>query len=292
MRTIRSLGFRFALIATAALAALPLAGQAQTLVWQDEFDGTSLNPSKWTFDIGTGCKIGLCGWGNNELQYYTDRPTNVRVENGRLIIEARRENIQGSRFTSARLKTEGRMQFKYGTLEARIKMPQVGNGLWPAFWTLGATGVWPGRGEIDILESGSAQSIANGVANRWIGAAVHWDYQGWQADYGREYVSPTDLHTGFHTYRMTWDPQFIRASIDGIPYFEFAISDIEGASLHEFHQPHFLLLNLAVGGTYTGINNPGGITAPLPARMEIDYIRLYQGAEGGTIGVGGASANP
>lgn len=291
MRTFRIIGFTLALLAGAGMACLPQAGHAQTLVWQDNFNGPTINGNKWIYDVGNGCQIGLCGWGNNELQYYTSRPENARIENGKLIIEARRENFQGSAFTSARLKTEGRMHYKYGTLEARIKMPNLGNGLWPAYWMLGTIGVWPGRGEIDILEAGNAQAIADGVVNRRIGAAVHWDYNGSQADYGRDYNSTTDLTTGFHTYRMTWDPQFIRATIDGIPYFEFATSNIEAASLQEFHQQYFLLLNLAVGGSYTGIYSPTGITAPMPGKMEIDYIRLYQNP-GSTLYIGAKAAAP
>jgi len=274
MRCPRTFGVFAVLLASLGFAGLPQSAQAQTLVWQDEFNGTTIDSNKWTFDIGTGCQIGICGWGNAELQYY--RQQNARIENGSLVIEAKRENYRGSAFTSARLKSEGRMHFKYGTLEARIKYPRVGNGLWPAFWTLGAVGNWPARGEIDLLEAGSASSIADGVAERWIGGAVHWDYQGSQADYGRSYVHPTNLSGDFHVYRMTWDPEFIRVSVDGIQYFEFAIANIEGASLHEFHKQHFLLLNLAVGGRYTGVLTAAGITAPLPARMEIDYIRLYQ----------------
>lgn len=280
-----------ALLGVAALSPTE-AAHAQTPVWEENFDGPGIDGNKWIYDVGTGCQLGICGWGNGELQYYTSRPENARIENGRLIIEARQEGFQGSPFTSARLKTEGRMHFRYGTLEARIKTPQVGNGLWPAYWMLGAIGVWPGRGEIDIMEAGSASAIADGVANRRIGAAVHWDYNGSQADYGQDHDSPTDLHTDFHVYRMTWDPQFIRVSIDGQQYFEFAISDIEGASLHEFHQQHFLLLNLAVGGTYTGVLAPGGVTAPLPGRMEVDYIRLYQDAPGSELYVGSAAAAP
>ncbi len=289
MRSFHTLAASVALLA--GVAALPQNAQAQTLVWQDNFNGPSIDGNKWIYDVGNGCQIGLCGWGNGEMQYYTSRPENARIANGSLIIEARREAFQGSAFTSARLKTEGRMHFKYGTLEARIKFPQVGNGLWPAYWMLGTIGVWPGRGEIDLLEAGNAQAIADGVANRRIGAAVHWDYNGSQADYGRDYTHPTNLSGGFHTYRMTWDPQFIRVSIDGTQYFEFAISNIEGASLQEFHQQHFLLLNLAVGGSYTGVTTPAGVTAPLPGRMEIDYIRLYQNP-GSSLYVGANAAPP
>lgn len=275
-----------ALLAGAGLTAAPRDCTAQTLVWQDNFNGETLDADKWTYDLGDGCRIGLCGWGNSELQTYTRSPENVRVRNGRLIIEARREALDGRAFTSARLKTEGRMHFRYGTLEARIKLPRVGNGLWPAYWMLGTIGNWPARGEIDLLEAGNAGAIADGVVERRIGAAVHWDYQGSQADYGRDYTHPVPLGGEYHVYRMTWDPQFIRVSIDGTQYFEFAISDIEGASLHEFHRPQFLLLNLAVGGNYTGIHTPEGVTAPLPGRMEIDYIRLYQNNPGSELYIG------
>lgn len=120
---------------------------------------------------------------------------------------------------------------------------------------------------------------------------MHWDYQGSQADYGHDYNSATDLQNDFHVYRMTWDPQFIRVTIDGQQYFEFGISDIEGASLHEFHQQYFLLLNLAVGGTYTGVGSPGGVTAPVPGKMEVDYIRLYQDP-GSELYVGAGAAAP
>lgn len=291
MRFHRTLAASLALLAGTAATTFSPAGQAQTLVWEDNFDGPSIDGAKWTYDVGNGCQIGLCGWGNNELQYYTSRAQNARVENGNLVIEAHREGFEGSAFTSARLKTEGRMHFKYGTLEARMKIPEVGNGLWPAYWMLGTIGVWPGRGEIDIMEAGNAGAIADGVANRRLGAAVHWDYNGSQADYAHDHNSASDLHNDFHTYKMTWDAQFIRITIDDQPYFEFAISDIEGGSLHEFHQQYYLLLNLAVGGLYTGVNSPEGVTAPLPGKLEVDYIRLYQNP-GDELYVGSSSAVP
>jgi beta-glucanase (GH16 family) len=275
------------LLLMACLASATL--YAQTLVWEDNFDGPSIDGNKWTFDFGDGCERGLCGWGNSELQYYTSRTDNARIENGNLVIEAKRENFQTREFTSARLKSEGRMHFKYGTLEARIKVPNLANGLWPAYWMLGTTGNWPANGEIDMMEMGSAAAIAAGVTNRRAGAAVHWDYQGSQADFGEDYTSATDLTTGYHIYKLTWDSQFIRVFIDNIEFFDFAISDIAGGSLEEFHIPHYLILNLAVGGTYTGVMSAAGITAPLPGKMEIDYIRLYQNS-GSTLYLGSANA--
>ena len=275
-----------------AALALPAAVQAQTPVWEENFNGNAIDGNTWTYDVGTGCQIGICGWGNSELQYYTSRPQNARVENGNLVIEARRETFEGSPFTSARLKTEGRVHFRYGTLEARIRTPEAGSGLWPAYWMLGAIGVWPDRGEIDIMEIGHVDGIAAGLVDRRVGGAVHWNYGGGHASHGDFADFPTDLHDDYRTYRMTWDPEFIRVTVDGLQYFEMAISDIEGASLHEFHQPHFLLLNLAVGGTYTGITDPNGITAPLPGRMLVDWIRLYQDHPDSELQIGGDSAVP
>lgn len=278
------------------LCLMLMTSRAQTLVWEDNFDGPAIDANKWTYDFGDGCERGICGWGNSELEYYTSRAENARIENGNLVIEARQENFQTRGYTSARLKTEGRMHFQYGTLEARIKVPNLQNGLWPAFWMLGTTGNWPANGEMDLMEMGSAAAISAGVINRRAGAAVHWDYQGSQADYGQDYNSSVNLNNDYHVYKLTWDPSFIRVYIDNVQFFAFDISNISGNSLEEFHIPHYILLNLAVGGSYTGILSSGGITAPLPGSMLVDYIRLYQGsgsqlyvganhAESGTYGV-------
>ncbi|WP_188557579.1 Ig-like domain-containing protein [Hymenobacter glacieicola] len=254
---------------------LPAQAQQQ-LVWEENFNGTTINPATWTFDQGDGCAQGVCGWGNSELETYTNRPENARVEGGNLIIEARRENYQGKSFTSARLKTLGRVQFKYGTLEARIKVPNLQNGLWPAFWMLGATGTWPASGEVDIMEMGSAAAIQAGLTNRRLGGATHWENAGTHAAYDTHYDSPTDLTADYHVYRMSWDSQLIRMFIDGTEYYAIDISKAAAADLEEFHQAQYILLNLAVGGQYTGIYDPNAITAPLPGQMLVDYIRLYQ----------------
>jgi beta-glucanase (GH16 family) len=275
---------------TMLLALLLLLGslpaRAQTPVWQDEFNTATINPDNWTYDFGDGCERNLCGWGNSELQYYTSRPENARIVNGNLVIEARRETFLTRSFTSARLKTEGRVHMKYGTLEARIKMPDLANGLWPALWMLGTSGVWPANGEIDIAELGVAAAVANGTANRLVGAAVHWSYNGSQADYGLSYLSSMNLSADYHLYKMTWDPSFIRVYIDNVEYFVFDISNIAANSLEEMHIPHFLILNLAVGGSYTGILNAAGITAPMPAQMLVDYVRLYQSSPGSQLYLG------
>ena len=250
--------------------------RAQTLVWEENFNGTAIDPETWTFDFGDGCERGICGWGNNELEYYTSRPENARVENGSLVIEARRENFQSKPFTSARLKTLGRVQFKYGTLEARIKVPNMVDGLWPAFWMLGSTGTWPASGEIDIMEMGSAAARQANVTNKRVGGAVHWENNNAHAYYDRFLDSPTDLSGDYHVYKMSWDSNYIRMYMDGAEYFAIDISKADVADLEEFHKSQFILLNLAVGGQYTGINDPNNVTAPLPAQMLVDYIKLYQ----------------
>ena len=249
---------------------------AQTLVWEEHFNEATINPQTWTFDFGDGCERGICGWGNQELEYYTSRPENARIENGNLLIEARRETFGGKPFTSARLKTFGRVHFKYGTLEARIKVPDLRNGLWPAFWMLGASKNWPSSGEIDIMEMGNVNAIRAGLANKRVGAAVHWENNGSHSYTGADFDNPTDLAGGYHLFKLVWDKDAIRMYVDDNLYFTKDISQADAADLEEFHQSHYILLNMAVGGQYTGIPTADGVTAPLPAQMYVDYVKLYQ----------------
>lgn len=271
------------LTAALCLSLLPFASsQAQRqLVWEENFSTSTLDPQTWTYDTGDGCNRGNCGWGNAELEYYTSRPENVRIENGTLIIEARRESMGGKPFTSGRIKTAGRVSFRYGSLEARIKVPNVANGLWPAFWLLGATGgTWPRNGEVDILEMGFAGALAEGRGNRTVSAATHWwtenpgGYTG-HATYAKDSVlSNTFLNDDYHLYKLEWDPQYLTIFLDNSPYYRIDISGTNGFGA--FHNPFYIILNLAVGGNYPGIHAESGVTAPLPGRMEVDYIRLYQ----------------
>lgn len=235
-------------------------GKAQftELVWSDEFNDATINPANWVFEIGN-----KDGWGNNELQSYTSRPVNATTDKGNLLIIARKEYYGGRSYTSARMKTQGKQEFTYGKIEARIKAP-VGQGLWPAFWTLGANinqseVGWPKCGEIDIFEHVSNSSNVHGT--------VHWDSNG-HAEYGGD--TPCDV-TQFHVYGIEWDARAIKWFVDGKKFHEINITNNVG-STHEFHMPHFLLLNLAVGGNWPG--NPDATTA-FPDTMFVDYVRVY-----------------
>lgn len=229
------------------------------LVWSDEFDGTALNRSNWTPEIGTGSG----GWGNNELQYYTDRSQNLQVTGGNLVITARKESYGGMNYTSARIKTQNLKSFTSGKIEARIKLPS-GQGLWPAFWMLGSnisTVGWPYSGETDIMERVNNNPFVNGT--------VHWDAGG-HAEYGR--VSGNLDFSQYHVYSVEWDSKYIRWFVDGQQFNEFYIENGTG-NTEEFQRPFFLLLNLAVGGNWPGAPND---STPFPAQMLVDYVRVYQ----------------
>lgn len=246
------------------------AATSWNLVWSDEFNGTSLNTADWTAEIGTGSS----GWGNNELQYYTNRAQNLQVTGGNLVITAQREAYNGSSYTSARIKTQGKRSFTYGKIEARIKLPS-GQGLWPAFWMLGAnidTVGWPKSGETDIMERVNNNAYVNGT--------VHWDANG-QADYGQ--VSGNLDFSQYHVYSIEWDAKYIRWFVDGNQFNEFYIENSTG-NTEEFHKPSFLLLNLAVGGNWPG--SPNAAT-PFPAQMLVDYVRVYQDSAAPSIVSGG-----
>ena len=262
--------------ATAAVAALALcapltlsplaprltaeaATSNSTLVWSDEFNGSSLDSSKWTCEIGNGSG----GWGNNELEYYTNRSENVSVRDGSLHITARRESYNGYNYTSARLKTQDKFYFTYGHIESRIALPS-GSGIWPAFWMLGqniAQVSWPACGEIDIIEAINAENKVYGTC--------HWDSNG-HAEYGNS-SGNFDI-TQFHNYTCDWDDQYIRMYVDGTKYHEIYIGGNAG-NTEELHRDQFLLLNVAVGGNWPGFNVDN---SRFPQEMKVDYIRVYQ----------------
>jgi beta-glucanase (GH16 family) len=242
---------------------------AQTPMWSEEFDSGSVpDPNIWTAETGDGSQYGIPGWGNGEKQLYSGSTNNVRVEGGNLIITALRD---GDNFTSARIKTQNKLTFQYGTVEARIKTPDLANGLWPAFWTLGNLWTlgenWPTCGEIDIMEMGNRDGILSGTVNRFIGSARHSASASSDADY---LTVSTNINDSFVIYRLEWTPTSLTTYVDDQQIWS---NDITG--IPEFQKPHFLLLNLAVGGGYTGISDPADITAPFPAEYVIDYIRIY-----------------
>lgn len=238
------------------------------LVWSDEFNYEGLpDPGKWTHETGA------TGWGNNELQYYTDkRLENCRVEDGNLIIEARKESYKGSSYTSARLISyPNGHSWKYGKIEARIKMP-YGQGIWPAFWMLGNSifegTSWPGCGEIDIIEMIGGGEGRDDVVH----GTVHWaDANNNHASYGGQ----TQLSEGifadtFHVFSVEWTSNEIRWYLDGVKFHDI---DITPPALSEFQEKFFLLLNLAVGGIWPGYPNSSTV---FPQQMLVDYIRVYQ----------------
>ena len=234
------------------------------LVWSDEFDGDSINAENWTYDIGG------TGWGNAELQYYTDRPENARLEDGELVIEARweEERIQGREYTSARLKTEGLQTWTYGRIEARMQIP-TGQGIWPAFWMLGediTTVSWPGCGEIDIMENiGSEPKIVHGT--------VHGPGYSGANGVGNSYPHPEGaaFADDFHVYAVEWEPEEIRWYVDDEHYGTVTVDDVPGEWVYD--HPFFIILNVAVGGFWPGYPDE---TTVFPQQLRIDYVRVYE----------------
>ncbi|MGB5718017.1 MAG: family 16 glycosylhydrolase, partial [Gammaproteobacteria bacterium] len=215
-----------------------------------------------------------------QLEHNTARQENSYIENGSLVLEARSENYSGNSFTSARMLTQGRFAFKYGTLEARIKMPDTADGLWPAFWLLGnnfGPVDWPFCGEVDIVEMGSAAGITEGLQQEKLNAAMHFSDAGEEYAFDASWIdAAVDLSLDYHLYKVEWTPTSMTFYLDGV---SFASWDITPAYLSEFHEPAFPIINLAIGGwNYVQINEPGLITATFPAKMYVDWIRLEENA--------------
>jgi beta-glucanase (GH16 family) len=231
-----------------------------TLVWFDEFnDNGSPNSSKWTYDIGNN------GWGNNEVQFYTDRTQNAVIRDGILSITARKENYNGSNYTSARLKTQGKYFFTYGKVEVRAKLP-ASAGTWPALWMLGAnfpTVGWPACGEIDIMEQ-------KGWDKTRISSALHNDSSSGNTRNVREKSLPNST-SEFHVYGMNWTRDKIEFSVDGTVYYTYSPTDKNNANW-PYDEAQFIIMNVAMGGTLGG-DIPSDYTESV---MEIDYVRVYK----------------
>jgi beta-glucanase (GH16 family) len=234
-----------------------------TLAWSDEFSGpagSSPDPTKWTYDIGAG------GWGNNELEYYTNSRNNSYIDGqGNLVIKAIKQRYRGSAYTSARLKTQGLFSQAYGKFEARIKIP-YGQGLWPAFWMLGNninTVGWPTCGEIDIMENIGKEP-----------GTVHGSLHGPGYDFSAPYTlaAGQQFASNYHVFDVEWDPTQIRWYVDGILYETVSASNLAASQNWVFNQPVFIILNVAVGGNWPGSPDK---TTVFPQYMYVDYVRAY-----------------
>jgi beta-glucanase (GH16 family) len=283
----------------------PAIGQ---LLWSEEFNGPSLDASRWTATDGNGCQINLCGYGNQELEYYS--PNNVSIvdvpfEPGTraLAIRAQNQTVGSNVFTSGKVDTHGKVQVQYGMIEIRMATPNIATGLWPAAWMLGTSPqTWPRNGEIDIMEMGHKASVRAAAgspsANNFVGsnvitwqqaacvpgnescaASTAWQTKNW-------YVPTTSLANRFVTYRLYWTESQMRfTTVDnGVEHDMYdAPLPVNSTSLQA---PFYLLLNLAVGGNFTDAATPSQVTAPLPGTMYVDYIRVYQLDGKGSVKLG------
>ncbi|MBW8890888.1 MAG: glycoside hydrolase family 16 protein, partial [Burkholderiales bacterium] len=290
-------------VAGAALVAASVAASASVtspvigkLLWSEEFNGASLDTTLWTASNGNGCQIGLCGYGNQELEFYS--PNNLGIVNvpfepatRALAITARRETIGSNVFTSGKIDSSGKVQVKYGMVEIRMATPSVGVGLWPAAWMLGTSPqTWPRNGEIDIMEQGGRQpaGVPSVSPDRFVGSNVITFQQAacvpgnescagstaWQT---KNWVTPArSLANRFVIYRLYWtDTQMRFTLVDGAKETDMYNAPL-AVNSPALQAPFYLLMNMAVGGNFTPAATPAQVTAPLPATMYVDYVRVYQ----------------
>lgn len=238
-----------------------------TLTWGDEFNGSTLNAASWTVEGGDGCP-GLCGWGNNELEYYTGRPENLFFQDGKLILEARKEGFNGKNYTSSKIVTRGKKVFKYGRVDIRAKLPK-GKGIWPALWMLPQNNVfggWPTSGEIDIME------LVGHEPNKAYGT-LHYGPGPGSTTISRGYTLPAGtFNDEFHVFSLEWKMDQLKLFVDGNLYSTVNKPDI-GSATWPFNEDFFFIFNLAVGGNWPG--NPDATTY-FPQWLIVDYIRVYQ----------------
>ncbi len=232
-------------------------------VWSDEFNKAQIDTLKWSFAIGTGGN----GWGNHELEFYTGRTENADIENGNLIITARKEKYQKQDYTSARMKTALKGDWTYGRVEARIKVPE-GQGIWPAFWMMPTDskyGGWPHSGEIDIMEMiGKDPATVYGTSH--FGAKEH------HSKGGKYTLTSGILHDDYHLYSIEWTPDQIKWFFDGKQYYDVT-KDSLAPDPWPFDQRFYIILNVAVGGDWPGYPDS---TSTFPQKMLVDYVRVYQ----------------
>ena len=250
------------------------------LVWQDEFNGTALDTTRWNYRLAHGCDVGQCGWGNRELQYYTDHQNNVRVDSGHLIIEAHQEAVDSdsahSQYTSGRITTAGKGDWKYGKIEVRAKIPDGGDslGCWPAIWMMPTDtvyGRWPKSGEMDLMEAFGPDMDTVHQSFHWWGGegttgsyvqtikAVHPDHKSWSED--------------FHDYSLVWTRESVTAFVDGQAYM--TRKNNGSVRQYPYIEKFYLILNIAIGGTGFPSPAPFGLKR-FPQTMQVDYVRVYR----------------
>jgi beta-glucanase (GH16 family) len=276
VRSLAVLGAVWCVTGCAGAPPSPVTSERWTLVWSDEFDGDSgafVDTSKWRPDTADGCQLGICGWGNQEKQFYTASTENIALDGrGHLMITARttsgRTCYYGScRYTSGKITTRGRFHARPGRVEARIKLP-TGQGLWPAFWMLGSgwpNTPWPQCGELDIMENkGSQPSITS--------SAIHGPGYAGATPLARASTGSRPYFQDFHTFAVAWDTSQVRFFIDGTLHYRVARAEVERFGAWVFDQPFFPILNLAVGGHFDGDPKSDAV---LPATMVVDYVRVF-----------------
>jgi len=245
----------------------PTSYPGYTLAWADEFNGTTLSMTDWSFENGDGCP-GLCGWGNNELEYYTSRPENLFFQDGKMIIEARKENYAGKNYTSSKILTRGKKVFKYARIDIRAKLPK-GKGIWPAFWFLPQNNIfggWPKSGEIDLME------MIGHEPHRTYGT-LHFGPGPGSIQLGRNYVLPSGIFNDeFHVFSLEWKENQIKWLVDGNLFSTYTSADF-GSNNYPFNEDFFLIINMAVGGNWPGSPDP---VTYFPQWLIVDYVRVYQ----------------
>jgi beta-glucanase (GH16 family) len=233
------------------------------LAWSDEFNGNALNTQVWNYETGG------TGWGNHELENYTNRTQNAFLSAGHLVIEARQESFGGNNYTSARLTTQNKQQFTYGRIDIRAKLP-VSKGMWPALWMLGSnisSVPWPGCGETDIME------LVGSNPQQVVGS-LHWQQQGGsEGTYNNNYsLSGQDFSQQFHVFSIIWANNSVQFLVDDHVYVNGGLSNVTSGT-YPFNSPFFFIFNVAVGGDWPG--PPDGSTV-FPQRMFVDYVRVFQ----------------
>jgi beta-glucanase (GH16 family) len=244
----------------------PVSYEGMTLVWNDEFEGDQLNTTNWAYEEGNGCPD-LCGWGNNELEYY--RAENCAVYGGTLVLEARDESFEEYDYTSGKIVSRDLQSFKYGRVDIRALLPK-GQGIWPALWMLGTNHYeigWPKCGEIDIMEMIGGQGRENTVHGN-----MYWYENGTMNQPDFHSLDSGTFNVEYHVFSIVWNEASIQWLMNDIPFHQISITD---NSKEAFHKPFYFIMNVAVGGNWPG--SPDDTTV-FPTQMRVDYVRVFQQA--------------